>query len=104
MLRRILLLAIADFCKRSNGLGYQGGSMAELSAYKDAAAIPKYARPGITAARAANIVVNYPALDQIRPIAQRPALRWRLLSIRRWSKMVGRNLWQQLVLGGIKRL
>ncbi|WP_198013604.1 S-layer homology domain-containing protein [Crinalium epipsammum] len=57
----------------ANGLGYQGGSMAELSAYKDAAAIPKYARPGITAARAANIVVNYPALDQIRP--NRPATR-----------------------------
>ncbi|MGC1306565.1 MAG: S-layer homology domain-containing protein [Phormidesmis sp.] len=51
----------------ANGLGYQGGSMAELSAYRDAAAIPEYARPGITAAKAANIVVNYPALDQLLP-------------------------------------
>ncbi|MBD1914649.1 S-layer homology domain-containing protein [Phormidium sp. FACHB-322] len=57
----------------ANGLGYQGGSMADLSAYKDAAAIPAYARPGITAARAANIVVNYPALDQLLP--NRPATR-----------------------------
>ncbi|HEY9881471.1 MAG TPA: S-layer homology domain-containing protein [Leptolyngbyaceae cyanobacterium] len=57
----------------ANGLGYQGGTVAELSAYKDAAAIPEYARPGITAARAANIVVNYPALDQLLP--NRPATR-----------------------------
>ncbi len=57
----------------ANGLGYQGGSMAELSAYQDAAAIPTYARPGIAAARAANIVVNYPALDQLLP--NRPATR-----------------------------
>ena len=51
----------------ANGLGYQGESMAELSAYRDAAAIPEYARPGITAAKAANIVVNYPALDLLLP-------------------------------------
>ncbi|MBD2261038.1 S-layer homology domain-containing protein [Pseudanabaena sp. FACHB-2040] len=57
----------------ANGLGYQGGSIADLSAYKDADAIPEYARPGITAARAANIVVNYPALDQLVP--NRPATR-----------------------------
>ncbi len=57
----------------ANGLGYQGGSVAELSAYRDAAAIPEYARPGITAARAANIVVNYPGLDQLLP--NRPATR-----------------------------
>jgi hypothetical protein len=56
----------------ANGLGYQGGSMAELSAYRDAA-IPEYARPGITAARAVNIVVNYPALDRLLP--NRPATR-----------------------------
>ncbi|MBE9113948.1 S-layer homology domain-containing protein, partial [Nodosilinea sp. LEGE 07298] len=57
----------------ANGLGYQGGSVAELFAYKDAAAIPEYARPGIAAARAANIVVNYPAPDQLLP--NRPATR-----------------------------
>ncbi|MGB3203051.1 MAG: S-layer homology domain-containing protein, partial [Nodosilinea sp.] len=34
----------------ASGLGYQGGNMAELSAYKDAAAIPEYARFGLAVA------------------------------------------------------
>ncbi|MBE9157056.1 S-layer homology domain-containing protein [Nodosilinea sp. LEGE 06152] len=67
------ILRVQALISIANGLGYQGGSVAELSAYRDAAAIPEYARPGITAARAANIVVNYPALDQLLP--NRPATR-----------------------------
>ncbi|MGB3201321.1 MAG: WD40 repeat domain-containing protein, partial [Nodosilinea sp.] len=43
------------------------------SAYKDAAAIPEYARFGLAVARAANIVVNYPDRDQLLP--NRPATR-----------------------------
>ncbi len=61
------LIAIAT------GLGYQGGAISELSVYHDAAAIPDYARPGIAAARSANIVVNHPAFDQLVP--NRPATR-----------------------------
>ncbi len=57
----------------ANGLDYQGGALATLSTYKDAAAIPEYARPGIAAAKAAGIVVNYPALDQLMP--NRPTTR-----------------------------
>ena len=55
------LIAIA------NGLGYQGGAISELSIYHDAVAIPDYARPGIAAARSANLVINHPAFDQLRP-------------------------------------
>jgi WD40 repeat protein len=51
----------------ANGLGYEGGTVRGLSAYKDASAIPAYARPGIAAARAANVIVNYPATDQLLP-------------------------------------
>jgi S-layer homology domain len=57
----------------ANGLGYRGGAIAGIFTYKDAAAIPEYARPGLAAARAAGIVVNYPALDQLMP--NRPATR-----------------------------
>ncbi len=64
----------------ANGLGYpsvaipsEGSAISELSVYRDAAAIPEYARPGIAAARSANIVVNYPAFDQLMP--NRPATR-----------------------------
>jgi WD40 repeat protein len=61
------LIAIA------NGLGYQSGAISELSVYHDAAAIPEYARPGIAAARSANIVINHPAFDRLMP--NRPATR-----------------------------
>ena len=61
------LIAIA------NGLGYQGGAISELSVYHDAADIPDYARSGIAAARSANIVINHPAFDRLRP--NRPATR-----------------------------
>lgn len=61
------LIAIA------NGLGYRGGAISELSVYHDAATIPDYARPGIAAARSANLVINHPAFDRLRP--NRPATR-----------------------------
>lgn len=51
----------------ANGLGYSGGNISELSVYQEAATIPEYARPGIAAARSANVVVNYPAFDQLMP-------------------------------------
>ena len=51
----------------ANGLKYPAGSSQSLSSYKDAAAVPAYARASTAAAAQANLVVSYPALDQISP-------------------------------------
>ena len=51
----------------ANGLKYPAGNSQSLSNYKDAAAVPAYARASTAAAAQANLVVSYPALDQISP-------------------------------------
>ncbi|WP_121971311.1 S-layer homology domain-containing protein [Leptolyngbya sp. BC1307] len=57
----------------ANGLKYAEGSPDALSAYQDVDSISNYALPGVRAAAQANLVVNYPNLDQISPY--RPASR-----------------------------
>jgi hypothetical protein len=51
----------------TNGLRYQGGNLQTLDRYNDADYIPSYARPVLANAIQANLVVNYPNLDQIMP-------------------------------------
>ncbi|MGB3292914.1 MAG: S-layer homology domain-containing protein, partial [Phormidesmis sp.] len=51
----------------ANGLKYPASNSQSLSNYKDAAAVPAYARASTAAAAQANLVVSYPALDQISP-------------------------------------
>ncbi len=57
----------------ANGLKYAEGSPDALSAYRDVDSISNYALPGVRAAAQANLVVNYPNIDQISPY--RPASR-----------------------------
>ena len=61
------ILRVQALVSLANGLKYTGGSQATLSAYKDANTIPAYARPSTAAAAQANLIVNYPALDQVAP-------------------------------------
>lgn len=51
----------------TNGLEYSGKDTAVLSYYADAEAIPNYARPSLAAATQANLVVNYPNINQLNP-------------------------------------
>lgn len=51
----------------ANGLKYEAASPEALSTYRNADVIPAYALPGVVAAEQANIVVNYPDLDNIAP-------------------------------------
>ena len=51
----------------ANGLKYPSGNLQALSSYQDANTVPDYARSSTAAAAQANLIVNYPALDQIAP-------------------------------------
>ena len=51
----------------ANGLQYPAGDLQSLSNYKDADTVPAYALPSTAAAAQANLVVSYPAPDQISP-------------------------------------
>ena len=51
----------------ANGLKYPSGNSQALASYQDADTVPNYARPSTAAAAQANLIVNYPALDQIAP-------------------------------------
>ena len=46
---------------------YPAGNLRSLSSYKDADTVPAYARPSTAAAAQANIVVSYPAPNQLSP-------------------------------------
>ena len=51
----------------ANGLKYPAGDSQSLSNYKDADTVPAYALPSTAAAAQANLVVSYPAPNQISP-------------------------------------
>ena len=61
------ILRVQALVSLANGLKYPAGNPQSLSSYKDADAVPAYARPSTAAAAQANLVVSYPAPDQISP-------------------------------------
>ncbi len=61
------ILRVQALVSLANGLKYPAGNPQSLSNYKDADTVPAYARPSAAAAAQANLVVSYPALDQISP-------------------------------------
>ena len=61
------ILRVQALVSLANGLKYPAGDSQSLSDYKDADTVPAYARPSITAAAQANLIVSYPAPDQISP-------------------------------------
>ena len=61
------ILRVQALISLANGLKYPAGNSQDLSSYKDADAVPAYARPSTAAAAQANLVVSYPAPDQISP-------------------------------------
>ena len=61
------ILRVQALVSLANGLKYSAGNSQDLSSYKDADAVPAYARPSTAAAAQANLVVSYPAPDQISP-------------------------------------
>ena len=61
------ILRVQALVSLANGLKYPAGSPQSLSKYKDADTVPAYARPSTAAAAQANLVVSYPAPDQISP-------------------------------------
>ncbi|MGB3769355.1 MAG: S-layer homology domain-containing protein [Phormidesmis sp.] len=61
------IVRVQTLVSLANGLKYPAGNSQSLSNYKDAAAVPAYARPSIAAAAQANLIVSYPAPGQISP-------------------------------------
>ena len=61
------ILRVQALISLANGLEYPAGSPQSLSKYKDADTVPTYARPSPAAAAQANLVVSYPAPDQLSP-------------------------------------
>ncbi len=61
------IVRVQTLISLANGLKYPAGNPQSLSNYKDADTVPAYARPSIAAAAQANLIVSYPAPDQISP-------------------------------------
>jgi len=61
------ILRVQALVSLANGLKYPPGNPPALSNYKDADTVPAYARPSTAAAAQANLIVSYPAPDQISP-------------------------------------
>ena len=61
------ILRVQALVSLANGLKYPTGNLPSLSSYKDADTVPAYARPSTAAAAQANLIVSYPAPDQISP-------------------------------------
>ena len=61
------ILRVQAIVSLANGLKYPAGNSQDLSSYKDADTVPAYALPSTAAAAQANLVVSYPAPDQISP-------------------------------------
>ncbi|PZO11768.1 MAG: hypothetical protein DCF25_18775 [Leptolyngbya foveolarum] len=61
------IIRVQALVSLANGLKYPTGSLQALASYQDADTVPNYARPSTAAAAQANLIVNYPALDQIAP-------------------------------------
>ncbi len=61
------ILRVQALVSLANGLKYPTGNPQSLSSYKDADIVPTYARPSTAAAAQANLIVSYPAPDQISP-------------------------------------
>ncbi|WP_121971310.1 S-layer homology domain-containing protein [Leptolyngbya sp. BC1307] len=61
------ILRVQALVSLANGLKYPAGNPQSLSSYKDADTVPAYARPSTAAAAQANLIVSYPAPDQISP-------------------------------------
>ncbi len=61
------IVRVQTLVSLANGLKYPAGDPQSLSNYKDADTVPAYARPSIATAAQANLIVSYPAPDQISP-------------------------------------
>jgi len=61
------ILRVQALVSLANGLKYPPGNPPALSNYKDADTVPAYARLSTAAAAQANLIVSYPAPDQISP-------------------------------------
>lgn len=61
------ILRVQALVSLANGLKYPAGNLSALSNYKDADTVPAYAQPSTAAAAQANLIISYPAPDQISP-------------------------------------